>query len=166
MDKLGGAKGAGIALIGAKYREADSRGEFYIKARGYLEDDTEFTTEVQKTLCGHPSGKLTWGGKPIVVLTASSYNASSRAWYRKWNDGWTEQGGVITSSAGRIGDTDYTITLNLPMKDTNYYVLWRFLTAWSDAFPYTEITKTTSSFTMHIAVGFQCVEWQVKGFTS
>ncbi len=35
-------------------------------------------------------------------------------WYRKWSDGWIEQGGVV----GNVK----TITLNLPMATNNYYV--------------------------------------------
>ena len=43
---------------------------------------------------------------------------SGTSWYRIWNDGWIEQGGVMTGSA-----TSKTITLNTPFTTTNYTVM-------------------------------------------
>lgn len=43
-------------------------------------------------LDGYPDGKLTWGGHNIISVVAESYSANS--WYRKYSDGWIEQGGV------------------------------------------------------------------------
>lgn len=44
-------------------------------------------------------------------------------WYRKYADGWVEQGGVITVTK-QNANTSQTTTVNLPvaMADTNYYV--------------------------------------------
>lgn len=49
-----------------------------------------------------------------VIETGQSENGNQ--WYRKWNDGWCEQGGQF--SAGGIT----TINLLIPYKDTNYQV--------------------------------------------
>ena len=46
-------------------------------------------------------------------------------WYRKWSDGWIEQGGVV----GGVK----TITLNLPMATNNYYVQLQKFFAGGDA---------------------------------
>jgi len=45
---------------------------------------------------------------------------SGKSWYRKWSDGWIEQGGVVlgTSTAASV----VTVNLNHAMADTNYTV--------------------------------------------
>lgn len=41
-------------------------------------------------------------------------------WYRKWSDGWIEQGGVITHTS--TGSVDHTVTFHTPFTNTNYNV--------------------------------------------
>lgn len=54
--------------------------------------------------------------KPKAHITATWHSGTS--WYRKWSDGWTEQGGRITTSTTTISfpttfkDTNYTITVS------------------------------------------------------
>lgn len=61
--------------------------------------------------------------KRIQTLEARNYVKetwkSGESWYRIWNDGWIEQGGVITSST----DKTVTVTLLKPMTTTNYSVM-------------------------------------------
>lgn len=48
-------------------------------------------------LLGKPDGSLTWGGHNVLTVVAESYSANS--WYRKYSDGWIEQGGTFTARA-------------------------------------------------------------------
>ena len=52
-----------------------------------------------------------------VYLTESW--TSGNSWYRKYSDGWVEQGGFAASS----GTNNGTITLHVAMKDTNYWCM-------------------------------------------
>lgn len=36
-------------------------------------------------------------------------------WYRKWSDGWIEQGGIVPTTS-----TNFTVTFQVPFADTNY----------------------------------------------
>ena len=54
-------------------------------------------------------------------ITESKYNADG-SWYRKWSDGWLEQGGICS------GDEHITVNLLKPYKNTNYIVLKAFNT--------------------------------------
>lgn len=51
-----------------------------------------------------------------VGVILASYT-SGTSWYRKWSDGWIEQGGTFTSLYNQA------VTLIVPMKDTNYTIL-------------------------------------------
>lgn len=51
-----------------------------------------------------------------VGVILASYT-SGTSWYRKWSDGWIEQGGTFKSLY------DEAVTLIVPMKDTNYTIL-------------------------------------------
>lgn len=42
---------------------------------------------------------------------------SGKSWYRKYSNGWVEQGGYVS------GAVDATVKLLVPMKDTNYTLL-------------------------------------------
>lgn len=53
-----------------------------------------------------------------VVETGQSEDGLQ--WYRKWSDGWIEQGGIITSGT----DATVTVQLIVPMTTTNYHVLF------------------------------------------
>ena len=57
-------------------------------------------------------------------ITESKYNADG-SWYRKWSDGWLEQGGFCNATA--VG-AEITVNLLKPMKNTNYTVLKSFNT--------------------------------------
>ena len=92
-----------------------------------------------KTLSGSPSGSLTWCGHNVISVVAESYG--SDGWYRKYSDGWIEQGGVsyfpennkalvITLPIAFLGQVDYTLAFC-----TNYD-----LHVWISAKPITNFT--------------------------
>ena len=53
---------------------------------------------------------------PILTIVAS-WNDDAGNWYRKYNDGWIEQGGIFPTSGGSA-----TVSLNTPFSDTNYTI--------------------------------------------
>lgn len=51
-----------------------------------------------------------------VGVILASYT-SGTSWYKKYSNGWVEQGGTFTSLYNQA------VTLNVPMKDSNYTIL-------------------------------------------
>lgn len=73
---------------------------------------------------------------------ASTWNVGT-SWYRKWSDGWIEQGGRITTS-----DTT-TISFHTAFKNTNYTITVSQNNATSDNVPRVAISaRATSNFTI------------------
>ena len=69
-----------------------------------------------KTLVGSPDGSLTWCGKSLtggLTVVAESYSANS--WYRKYSDGWIEQGGQASFAVGY----NATVSASFPTAFTN-----------------------------------------------
>lgn len=69
----------------------------------------------------YESNKGSLGANEISLVSGvgvilASYT-SDTSWYRKWSDGWVEQGGTFKSLY------DQAVTLIVPMKDTNYTIL-------------------------------------------
>lgn len=69
----------------------------------------------------YESNKGSLGANEISLVSGvgvilASYT-SGTSWYRKWSDGWVEQGGTFTSLYNQA------VTLNVPMKDSNYTIL-------------------------------------------
>lgn len=48
--------------------------------------------------------------------------SSGTSWYRRWSDGWIEQGGMVayTSNISSGKNADMTLTFNTPFNDTKY----------------------------------------------
>lgn len=61
-------------------------------------------------------GSLNIDNKKIVYVN-ETWNKGSN-WFRKWNDGWIEQGGEFTKQR----DTNITVTFPVAFKDTNYTI--------------------------------------------
>lgn len=75
---------------------------------------------------------------PQAYITETWISGSS--WYRKWNDGWIEQGGTYES-------VNYpTVTFNLAYTNTNYV----FMTA---CIGFHESTRTTTTIKFDSAAG-------------
>lgn len=65
----------------------------------------------------------TQGGLPFNTVTAFQKPTAGNnyTWYRKWSDGWVEQGGIGTSH--QYNTTSQNVTFPVVMKDTKYQVL-------------------------------------------
>lgn len=96
-------------------------------------------------LVGAPDGSLTWGGKRLtggLTVVAESYGANS--WYRKYSDGWIEQGGKAPfPSQGSL-----VITFPLAFSNTKYTPIFSTNTAktsWLAALSTTSFSIGTNS---------------------
>lgn len=100
-------QGAWMSLLGKDFPRAD-KGSFLISANG------------GKILVGSPDGSLTWCGKNVLTgnsagltVVAESYSANS--WYRKYSDGWIEQGGTVSGTAANFKGFSPRVTTNFPV---------------------------------------------------
>lgn len=65
----------------------------------------------------HPISCKKWTGKfdlAAAVLTETWESSDGASWYRKWSDGWIEQGGTLTVA------TAQTVTFAVAFSNTNY----------------------------------------------
>lgn len=150
------ASGALLALRSVNHSDP---GAFVLYAK-------DATTE--KTLNGKPNGSLTWGGKPVVTLTASW--RSGRNWYRKYSDGWIEQGGLINYGS-TAGKWTKSVSLNTSFTSTNYNVVASFYDGDPAGDRYHQnginiISFTTSSFQIYQcgSDGIQYIMWYACGY--
>lgn len=62
----------------------------------------------------------------VVTLVSSSYDSTTGSWYRKWSDGYIEQGGVLdaTDTTG----TNRTLTFSIAFSNAKYSLLFGAIT--------------------------------------
>ena len=96
--------GASIYLHDINDTRGNTQGGFFIYARN--------TKEKECGLCGYTDGTLTWNNKNVVCVTSWS---SGTSWYRKYSDGWIEQGGSTYLSSNPCN-----LTFHLTFSNTNY----------------------------------------------
>ena len=58
------------------------------------------------------------GGTSVKYVTETYDDGSN--WYRKWSDGWLEQGGVLDHP---LSDDYFTVTFLVPFADARYIAL-------------------------------------------
>lgn len=106
-----------------------------------------------------PDGDATWNGRKVVCVESW---VSDRNWYRKYSDGWIEQGGFVAKG-------NKTITLFKAMKDTNYAILMtckltsgeRWGAGVNNA---VSITTTSFGLTSQTSNSYHGMWWQVSGY--
>ena len=130
-----------------KWGISNPRGYFVLNAINPMAiDDIKY---YQTTgLKGTTEGKLTWNEKPVITLVDSWKDGEN--WYRKYSDGWIEQGGCSS--------TWKWLTLNTPFSNINYTVIATLSlgqTTISDAGGFTQVGEksTTSFFFRTVATG-------------
>lgn len=87
-------------------------------------------------------------GHEVIAFQAPKAG-NNYTWYRKYADGWVEQGGIVTSTT----DADVTVTYPVAFNDTNYTLVFGVITQndnasglqWSGA-----KTMSASGFTAHV----------------
>lgn len=100
------------------------------------------------------------------IRTVVETYQSGHSWYRKYSDGWVEQGGLVAPPA-----VDQNITTNLivSMRDTNYTILGNMRYAGTDATTYSYVNiwdATTTSFTNRMSSLSQGFDWYVCGYSA
>ena len=146
-------QGAAIILAGATSTTSGiPAGNFYILAS----DESQAAW-----LTGDQSGSLTWNNSQIIGVKNSALETN---WYRKYADGWIEQGGI----SAQAGDgSRNTITFATPFSGTNYSVVVAQRGGvegnYSNGFVVTDITPT--SMTIVFRTGGNCqVMWHAFGY--
>lgn len=96
----------------------------------------------------------------VVTEFQEPTSANNYTWYRKYADGWVEQGGKTST------DGDVVVIFPIVMADTNYFVaktnsLWNTNSAWNKGSAYTNPTTTSVTLCM---LGGGC--WQVSGMAA
>ncbi len=84
-------------------------------------------------------------------LTDSYYDANTGNWWRKYSDGWVEQGGLVTSQGN---NADVTVSLLIAMSNDKYYLATAaVVTSDAGANHYENMSefkaKTTTGFTKY-----------------
>lgn len=113
----------------------------------------------QMVLGGRTDGTLTWDGKPIIRLVESWRSGTS--WYRKYSDGWIEQGGSFSFS-DQVG----TITLHKAFSNVNYFAVVSPATGGSSPnYNAALYSKTTTSFVFNSMIAKACSGfWYACGY--
>lgn len=126
---------------------------------------SSFIAKTPTTLTENSSN---YTGTPHIIETYDGVNV----WYRKYSDGWIEQGGVYSGSY--TADGTYTINLLQPMRNTNYYYTALdqangagATNNWGTGAPYLS-TRTTTNFLI-VSDGIQFstgMSWYVCGYAA
>lgn len=82
------------------------------------------------------------GAIPVPKAYVTETWKSGYSWYRKWSDGFVEQGGFSDSPFGQVA----TVTLIKPLTTTDYTILLSCVNGSESAVRVEESTKTKTSF--------------------
>jgi hypothetical protein len=99
---------------------------------------------------------------PVVIETYTN----GTSWYRKWSDGWIEQGGILEGASSN----PKVVTLLVSMSNTAYHIqLTSQYTTTATAVPCVSdnasYLKTSSSFYVYNStVTTYDAYWEVKGY--
>ena len=88
-------------------------------------------------------------------------------WYRKWSDGWVEQGGIVSNQQVET----VTITLMIPMSDSNYHISRQIISDYkgqpTTARIWTSVyNMTATQFTFDADIRYQTNRWYACGQTA
>ena len=96
-----------------KWRIDNGNGSFTLNAINPMADDIKYYRAT--SLRGTIEGKLTWNEKPVITLVDSWKDGEN--WYRKYSDGWIEQGGLAFLGSWT------RLNLHVPMRSNQYLVI-------------------------------------------
>lgn len=113
-------------------------------------------------------------GLPVLVAVQRPTAENGYTWYRKWSDGWVEQGARLNDiTAGQNANIE--ITLPIPMSDSNYTANATALLA--GAGDYTVVFSVNKSLTTatkltvvkhwaNTTASLNSLSWEVKGYAA
>jgi hypothetical protein len=94
----------------------------------------------------------------VIVDKQDPTSANNYTWYRKWSDGWVEQGGINT--------TNETVTYLIPFADT-YYNFQATQTAYSaNGTPFAGNGYNLTTTTVSIANYGTTQYWVARGYAA
>lgn len=104
-------------------------------------------------------GSLNIDNKKIVYVNETWHKGSN--WYRKYSDGWIEQGGTFTKQR----DTNITVTFPVAFKNTNYTIATAQYSNLSRDSPVCSFTdKLTTGFTHNYGSWGSRWDWLACGY--
>ena len=105
------------------------------------------------------NGSLSIDGKKMNYAP-KTWNSGSN-WYRKWSDGWIEQGGTFTKQR----DTNITVTFPVAFRNTNYTIATAQYAHMSNSAPICTFTeKLTTGFTHNYGSWGSKWDWYACGY--
>ena len=85
---------------------------------------------------------------PNAYVTSTYHSGSS--WYRKWSDGFIEQGGIIDGGSSKQSN-EKSVTFNTVFSNKNYIVSGSALSSGTTQYlPFCATAKNTSSMTVKV----------------
>ena len=143
----------GSRLYLCRFDDSDLPGSFILRA-SKNENCTSYVD-----LQGHSNGNLTWGGKSIITLAASWRSGDN--WYRKYSDGFIEQGGSITPT----DRTFSTVSFHVAFSNKNYSVCASSeKSSWHADGDVVINNKNTTYMQVSQSDGVTRVNWQARGY--
>ena len=114
INAFGNSGGGQLRLLGKNATE--SKGGFRLWANNG-------TSEVG--LFGDADGSLVWNGKNVLTgnsagLTVVAESCGANSWYRKYSDGWIEQGGIFYYSTSTRPPNNNRVNLAIPFSTAVY----------------------------------------------
>lgn len=107
-----------------------------------------------------------------VIAFQAPTAENNYTWYRKYADGWVEQGGLALNIPWNPNGGLVTVSLPITMKDTNYTAMATLNNSTSNwNYPGCRILKSTSDVTVGLATlgnnqGTGNCSWEVKGMSA
>lgn len=59
--------------------------------------------------------------RPSAIVVATWINSNKTSWYRKYSDGWIEQGGCFNQTGTGTGNINKIITFSTPFQTIDYF---------------------------------------------
>ena len=93
----------------------------------------------------------------VVVDKQDPTSENNYTWYRKWSDGWVEQGGIYNASA---------LTYLIPMADTHYIMFLQPMNTSGNYAMRCQNLTTTGASIQTAAQQWHNYSWQVSGIAA
>ena len=108
-----GKFGAGLFLRTGDSQATDGPGSFLLATRGNAN-----SSDLGPGLIGKANGELHWNGGPVGTIVESWRDGTN--FYRKWSDGFVEQGGSVIRPNS---STEMTLYFHKPFSSASSYVI-------------------------------------------
>lgn len=118
-------------------------------------------------LAGYPDGTLFWDNGEIFPLVAHQFSVydqnNHHSWFRRYADGWIEQGGYIQIPTA---NTTYTLTLHVPFSNSNWtgVLVPNGNTGQKIAMANTGYTRNATSMTLWNEFASAEISWYACGY--